>query len=574
MEFFAKDIRAPWFPELQKLGLTHHLDFAEETLYEKLLHAKEEWPDYTAIDFMGRKISFAELLTNIDLFAGSLAKMGIKAGDRVAICLPNIPQTVIAFYAVNRLAAEASMIHPLSSSLEVEQVLQETKAVALVTLDLVMPHLTEVTEKSEVKHVILTRIQDFLPFPKKEGLSVQHRKKKQIKPGSVGTLDFGALLKEKNPLPPVRRSPRECAVILYSGGTSSGSPKGIMLSSNNFNALAKNIATFVEGVKAGQSMLTILPLFHGFGLGICVHAILCAGITCILVPQFSGKVFVQTIAKKKPSYIAGVPSMYENLIRYAEKKKIPYQKFLLQAFCGGDCVPIDLKNRFDALMKQNGCAVRLREGYGLTETVTACTIAPAEEKARDTVGYPFPGMMAKIVDPESGEELPFGKDGEICLSGAQVMLGYLDAPEETEKSLRTHQDGLIWLHTGDIGYMDEKGFVFFRQRLKRIIKCKAFPVYPSVVEETLLSAKEVVNAAVLGLPDPYMGQRVKAYIILKAEVSADEQTAEMLLDLCRKKLNKWSVPSEIEFRESLPLTKVGKISIPDLLKEEDAKANS
>ena len=566
----SQKVKMPWLAQLQKLGLNNELEFPSQTMYEKLREAATRYPDYTAIDFMGKRIRFSQLIELIDRLADSLVSQGVRAGDVVAICLPNIPQNVVAFYAVNRVGAKACMIHPLSSPPEVETVLRETGARVLFSLDMLYPNLHPLIRSTEVRIVVLCRMGDYLPIVKSLGFAVQNVKKSKAVAREVGALDFTLLIKNGRADTIYARagSPEDCAVILYSGGTSSGTPKGIMLSHNNFNALAKNIATFVEGVQAGQSMLTILPLFHGFGLGICVHAILSAGLTSILVPQFSGKVFIDTIRKKKPNYIAGVPSMYETLTRRKEAEKIDYKSFLLQAFCGGDSVPTELKVRFNNFMEKRGCSVKLREGYGLTETVTAATISPAEKKVRSTVGFPFPGMYAKIVEVGTQKEVPYGTDGEICLSGAQVMLGYLDAPEETAKSLQTHADGRVWLHTGDMGSMDEEGFIFFRQRIKRIIKCKAFPVYPSVVEDAILSFEGVARAAVLGVPDAYAGQKVKAYVVMDDPIKKTPEMERAILVHCEKLLNKWSVPSEIVFRDELPLTKVGKVSIPALEKEE------
>lgn len=537
-----------WYPVYQQLGCEAEPSVPSRTLYEALAEAAERSPDAVALYYMGRKISFGQLLSEIGRCARALMGRGVSRGDTVCLCLPNIPQCVVAFYACNLVGAVACMVHPLSTGREVKRVLEETGARCLLLSEVSWKALSEVLPEE----TILCPVGEYLPPHLRCAL--------RLKSGRLPELPrLGALMRGVEPLSPERRiDPGECAVLLYSGGTSSGEPKGIELSSDNFNALRVDLLSFVTAAKPGDSMLTILPLFHGFGLGVCVHTVLSGGLSSILVPQFSGKSFVRAIKKYRPTFLAGVPTVYEALLASDPKGRLRFP-FLKGAFCGGDSVPYELKRRFAQFMEERGSEIPLLEGYGLTETVTACTLSPPGP-ASPNAGVPFPNMTMRIVAAGSCTPLPPGEDGEICVAGPQVMLGYHGDAEETARALRVHPDGRTFLHTGDFGHLTEKGELVFRQRLKRVIKVKSFPVYPSEVERVLLSHTGVRTCAVLGLPDGRTGQRVCAVLV------GDAPEPE-LRALCERELNRWSRPVDYIYRESLPLTRVGKINITELLKE-------
>lgn len=538
----------PWYRIYDELGCAPEPQVPSRTLYEALREVGEIRPDAVALSYMGRKLSFERLLSEIGRCAGALAERGVRAGDTVCICLPNIPQCVIAFYACNLLGAVACMAHPLSTGSEVKRVLRETGARCLLLSEVSYGALAEVLPEE----AILCPVGEYLPPHLRCAL--------RLKGGKLPELPrLGALMRGAEPLPPGRRiDPGDCAVLLYSGGTSSGEPKGIELSSDNLNALRVDLLSFVTEARPGDSMLTILPLFHGFGLGVCVHTVLSGGLSSILVPQFSGRSFVRAIKKYRPTFLAGVPTVYEALLASDPKGKLRFP-FLKGAFCGGDSVPYELKRRFAQFMAEREREIPLLEGYGLTETVTACTLSPPGP-ASPNAGVPFPNMELRIVAAGSCEPLPPGEDGEICVAGPQVMLGYHGDAEETARALRVHPDGRTFLHTGDLGHLTEKGELVFRQRLKRVIKVKSFPVYPSEVERVLLSHPGVRACAALGLPDGRTGQRVCAVLV------GDAPERE-LRALCERELNRWSRPSDYIYRESLPKTRVGKINITELLKE-------
>ena len=358
-------------------------------------------------------------------------------------------------------------------------------------------------------------------------------------------------------------------MILYSGGTT-GTTKGILLSNRNFNALAAQIIATNPMFRPGDRMLAVMPLFHGFGLGVCVHSMLASSGTCLLIPRFNASSYADLLKKQRPNFIAGVPTLYEALLRTSKLDGVKLD-CLKGVFSGGDSLPPDLKDRFDAFLKQHGASIQIREGYGTTECVTASCLTPPNAYRKGSIGLPFPDTFYKIVKPGTEEELPYGEEGEICLSGPTVMLGYLDRPEETADTLRTHADGLVWVHTGDLGTMDADGYVYFRQRLKRMIITSGYNVYPSQLESIIDAHPKVNLSCVIGVPDPVRVQKVKAFIVPAEGVAPSEELRRELDAYCREKIARYAIPREFEFRESLPTTLVGKVAYRVLEEEEAAK---
>lgn len=554
--------------ELMKIDDTFFV-YSDRTLYESVRRSAERYPKKVAIDFLDAKITYKKLIEHIDKCADILERDGIKAGDAVSIALPNIPNAIIAFYAISRLGAKASMIHPLSSPSEVENFLKQSKSVALFTLDMLYPRLMPNVKQTGVKHTYISKIQDYLPPVKAAALAIANHKKPKTKGGSLGVTMWDEILKsgDANKEYVKKSTEKDVAAILYSGGTSSGTPKGILLSSYNFEVLGKNVLKAIPEFTFDARILTILPLFHGFGLGICVNAFISNGAGIILVPQFSSDGFIDAIKKKHPEFIAGVPSMYSALMANKRSASIDYS-FVKGAFCGGDVVPPELKKRFDKFMGEHNGNVTLREGYGLTECVTACAISTSRGNPHESLGIPIPGTLMKVVEPNTQKEVEDGTLGEICVATEALMMGYLDAPEETAKTLQVHEDGRLWLHTGDMGYLDENGFFYFKQRIKRIVKVSGFPVYPSAIEAVVAELPFVQDCAAIGRPDDRSGQHIRIYVVPTSDNTISEAAMKAKITAyCKEKLNKWSMPREILFRNELPLTRVGKINIPALEEE-------
>ena len=561
---------APW---LAYYGNTPaSLDYPHKTMYQMVALAAKKYPDNVAYVFMGKETTYRTFMKRIDAAARGLVHMGIGKGDRVTICMANTPQALDCFYALNRIGAIPNMIHPLSAAKEIAFYLNFSHSKAILTLDQfyekvesILPELENPTE------ILIARIQEELPFPLSAlyPLTKNARAVKKLpKTGYTYWYDMVAAGRGQT-LPVDDCAFDECAAILYSGGTT-GTTKGIMLSNLNFNALGmQTIAASGYGSIAGMKMLSVMPVFHGFGLGIGIHTALIGGATCILVPQFSVKTYADVLVKQKPNLIPGVPTLFEALLRAPKLEGVDLS-FLKGIFSGGDSLSPELKKKVDTFLKEHGCSEQIREGYGTTECVTASCLTPKDYARSGSIGVPFPDTFYKIVTPGTTQEVPANTEGEICVSGPTVMMGYMDNPEETAQTLRQHGDGRIWLHTGDLGHMDEDGFVYFRQRIKRMIVTSGYNVYPSQLENIIDSHEKVLLSCVIGVKDDYRGQKVKAYVVPMPGVEPTEELKQELLSYCSGRIAKYAMPRELEFRKELPKTLVGKVAYRVL--EEEAAA--
>ena len=557
---------APW---LAYYGSTPaSIDYPDQTMYQLLAETAAKYPGQTAYIFQGKKTTFAQFMTRIDAAAKGLTAMGITKGDKVTICMPNSPQALDCFYALNRIGAIANMIHPLSAAQEIAFYLNFSKSKAILTLDQFYGKVASILPQLELPcAVLVAKIADELPFPLNFLYPLTKGGKHPL-PDAGYTL-WSDLIQMDASLPADDGKADDCAAILYSGGTT-GTSKGIMLSSWNFNALGlQTIAASGFGSVAGMKMLSVMPVFHGFGLGIGIHTALIGGATCILVPQFSVKTYAQILRKQKPNLIPGVPTLFEALLRSPDLKNQDLS-FLKGIFSGGDSLSPELKKKADAFLKSHGCAEQIREGYGTTECVTASCLTPKDYAREKSIGVPFPDTFYKIVTPGTKLEVEPGLEGEICISGPTVMLGYMDNPEETANTLQFHADGKCWLHTGDLGYMDTDGFVYFRQRIKRMIITSGYNVYPSQLENIIDGHEKVLLSCCIGIPDAYRGQIIRAYVVPMPGVEPTEELKQEILDHCSRHIAKYALPRELVWRTELPKTLVGKVAYR-VLEEEAAK---
>ena len=562
---------APW---LAYYGNTPaSLDYPHKTMYQMVAIAARKYPDNVAYVFMGKETTYRAFMKRIDAAARGLVRMGIGKGDRVTICMANTPQALDCFYALNRIGAIPNMIHPLSAAKEIAFYLNFSKSKAILTLDQFYEKVESILPELENPTTILiARIQEELPFPLSAlyPLTKNARAVKKLpKTGYTYWYDMVAAGRGET-LPPDDGVFDECAAILYSGGTT-GTTKGIMLSNLNFNALGlQTIAASGYDRISDMKMLSVMPVFHGFGLGIGIHTALIGGATCILVPQFSVKTYADVLVKQKPNLIPGVPTLFEALLRAPKLDGVDLS-FLKGIFSGGDSLSPELKKKVDAFLRAHNCDQQIREGYGTTECVTASCLTPKDYARSGSIGVPFPDTFYKIVTPGTTEEVPANTEGEICVSGPTVMMGYMDNPEETASTLRRHYDGRIWLHTGDLGHMDQDGFIYFRQRIKRMIVTSGYNVYPSQLENILDGHEKVLLSCVIGIRDSYRGQRIRAYVVPMPGVEPTEELRQELLDYCSSHIAKYAMPRELEFRKELPKTLVGKVAYRVLEDEEKAR---
>ena len=567
MEITAK---RPW---LSSMGdVPANMEYFQGSMVEMLENNARLYPSNIAFDFMGKSTTYKEMVANIEKCARSLRTIGVRQNDRVTIAMPNCPQAIYMFYAVNMIGAVANMVHPLSSEKELEFYINESESVTVVTLDQFYHKFEAIRENTCVVNIVIARIRDALSKPLRVGyMLTEGRKIKKIPEDAPVIMwdEFMRLGKACFWNYKVKRGADDPAAILYSGGTT-GTTKGILLTNLNFNALSAQIIATNPMFRPGDKMLSAMPLFHGFGLGVCIHSMLAQGGRCILVPRFTAESYSKLITKYRCNFIAGVPTLYEALLRLPNMEKADLS-CLKGVFSGGDSLSVELKKKFDKFLYDHKAVVQVREGYGTTETVTACCLTPITKAKEGSIGIPFPDTYIKIVKPDTDEELPYGEEGEILLAGPTVMKEYIKHPEETAQTLRRHADGLTWVYTGDLGYMDEEGFIYFRGRSKRMIISSGYNIYPAQLEN-IFDANELVQmSCVIGVPDPYRMHRPKVFVTLKPGVEPSEETRKAIMDYAAKHIAKYAMPKELEFRESLPKTLVGKVAYRQLEEEEAAK---
>lgn len=562
-------VRTPWENYLGDVPM--HLDYFQGTLFESVEAIAEKYPNFVAFDFMGKPTTYKKLVEQVRHCADCLQALGIQPNDKVTIAMPNCPQGIIMFYAVNLVGAIANMIHPLSAQKEISFYLQESDSVAVLTLDQFYEKVEAARQGTNAKYLIIASIADALSPVMKIGYTLTKGRKIKRIPDDAPIIrwrDFMAMGKNVDSWC-VGRLADDPAVILYSGGTT-GTTKGIVLTNLNFNALGQQVIAANPMFRPGDKMLAAMPIFHGFGLGVSIHSMLCNGGRCILVPQFTPKSYAKDLIKHRVNFIAGVPTLYEALLRLDTMGGADLS-CLKGVFSGGDSLSVELKKKLDQFLKDHNASVQVREGYGTTETVTACCLTPPHMHKEGSIGLPFPDTYIKIVEPGTDREVPYGTEGEILLSGPTVMKEYMHHPEETAETLRKHADGLTWVYTGDLGLMDEQGFVYFKGRAKRMIVSSGYNIYPAQLENILDAHELVQMSCVIGVPDPYKMQKVKAFVKLIPEAKPNEETKQILMDYCRQYIAKYAMPYDVSFKEEMPKTLVGKVAYRVLEEEELAK---
>ena len=561
---------APWLSSYGEVP--HHLDYPDFSISDALFESASKYPKQVALTFQGLDTTYKKLVPQIKQAAKAFYAMGIRPGDVVTVCMPNMPQTVISLYAINSIGAIASMIHPLSAVHEIAFYLKEAGSKTIISIDQFYTKIKKVMNLVDLDHVIIARVSDALDFIKGTAYKFLKERKFEHFEETQQLITWKTFIKKASSCtidPSVKKTGKDLAVILFSGGTT-GVTKGIKLTNLNFNALAKQTGIMCNKRIQGNTMLAAMPMFHGFGLGVCVHTMMFWGGRSVLVPQVSVKGYSKLLKTAKPNFIAGVPTLYEGITRNQEMDNVDLS-CLMGVFSGGDSLSIELKKKLDKFLADHHATVRVREGYGTTECVTACCLTPYNKEKEGSIGIPFPDTYFIICEPGTTKQVPYGTDGEICLRGPSVMMGYINHEAENKSTLRLHEDGYTWLHTGDLGMMDEEGFVYFKQRIKRMIITSGYNVYPSQIENIIDSMDEVQMSCVIGIPDPYKIQKVKAFVQLAPGHEPSDELKTRILDHCRERVAKYAMPYDVEFRDQLPKTLVGKIAYTVLEKEELAK---
>ena len=523
-------------------------EYPENSMYEYLIEKTHNWLDLDALSFEGKRISFRSLIEQIKAVAKSFTAMDINKGDIVTIISPNIPQAVVAFYALNAIGAIGNMLHPMLSSNEMKKAIEDTSSKLIIVLDMFEEKVKDLDVPIVVMH-----ISDALPFVKKVLFKIA-KEKKTIK----GT-DWNNFLYLGHNIEFLENKGNgdDVAAIMYSGGTS-GKSKGVMLTNRNFNALAiQSYDTMGIADVSGMKCLNILPIFHGTGLGVTVHSMLTNGICSILVPKFDPKKTCKLIFKEKTEFMFGVPAFFEVLTRCPEIEKYSCSFIKVIGSCG-DKLPEKTRNRMNNYLKKSGATCTLTNGYGMTECTAGCCYEPYFGKKKGTSGIMNPDNLCKIVEQGTDKELPIGEIGELCISGPIVMKEYYKNPDATNQTLRIHSDGKKWLHTGDAFSIDDEGYLTFHQRLDRMFIVSGFNIYPSNIEDVILSVNGVLQCCVIGKEVPVIGRKIVAYIIGRKDIENDIRKA------CALNLPEYSQPMEIIFVEEFPKTKMSKVDYVEL----------
>jgi long-chain acyl-CoA synthetase len=524
-----------------------------------LTRSASEFPQKPAIYFYGTKLTYKNLEEQVNRFANALINFGVKQGDRVSIMLPNLPQCVIAYYGALRIGAIVVQTNPLYVERELEHQLNDSGSEILVALDLFYPRIQNIMGKTSLKRVVLTNVRDYLPPLLKLLYPLKAKKEGQWNPvvKQPPLYDFNRLLKEASPQPPsIQVDPQEVALLQYTGGTT-GVPKGVMLTHANLVANTVQCRHWMADLKEGEEIfLSVIPFFHVYGMSVCMNLSIYIASAMVLLPRFKTDDVLKAINRYHPTIFPGVQAMYVAINNHPKVKRYNIRS-IRACISGAGPLQKEVQDQFEQLT-----GGKLVEGFGLTEASPVTHANPINgQRKKGSIGLPFPDTLARVVDMEDGRKvLPVGEIGELVVQGPQVMKGYWNKEEETRMVLR---EG--WLHTGDMARMDEEGYFYIVDRKKDMIKTSGENVYPREVEEVLFRHPKVKEAVVAGLPDQFLGEKIKAYVVLKEGESATE--AE-ILTFCREHLAKFKVPRLVEFRKELPKTMIGKVLRRVLLEEE------
>lgn len=536
------------------------------SIYDYMIKNNKNHLEDVALYYFGKKISYDKFDFLIDIFAKNVLKNDIKMGDIVTICMPNTPEAVISFYALNKIGVVANMIHPLSAENEIKEFLRESKSKLLLTIDSSVTKVSNIIEDTNVEKVIVVSPSDSMPLFTKAGYNLKYGGTRIDDDKFVTWSNF---IKEDNNdiiLPFVPFKENTIAVMLHTGGTT-GKSKAVSLTNENFNSMVEQFKNNTSNFDRGDKMLTVMPVFHGFGLCSSLHLPLSLGVSCILVPKLEIKDINKLFDKYKPNHILGVPTLFKGILKNKnmKDKDLSYVKNVVS---GGDLVKDSLEDTINNFFQERNAHVTLSKGYGLSEAVAGVTFATKEYNSFGSVGIPMIDMNLKIVKPGTNDEVLQDEVGEICIKGSTIMKGYYDQYEETQKSLI---DG--WLHTGDLGYYSSSNNqLYFSTRKGNMIISSGVNVYPNVIEEVIESHEAVSMCAVIGIKDPYKGEIPKAFVVLNDGFELDVQLVSSIKDLCSKNLNKYSIPKSFEFLDQLPQTLLGKVSHNNLRDYEQGKS--
>lgn len=567
-----KNLTNPFF-KYENSSMPLGFEVPDVSLFGMLKISAENQPEESAYEYFGTQCSFKDLVKRIEEVSGSYYSIGVRKGDIVTIVMPNTPEAVISIYALNRIGAVCNILHPLSAQEEIKNHINRVESKVLLCVDICAEKIANIIDDTKVETVIFASAGDSMPFIMKKLYALKCIKNFKYDKSDSRNIAWSAFSKKKADAPeylPKGDKNKEVSVILHSGGTT-GTPKDIMLSNYNFNAFGIQAVLTLRDVSVGDKILAILPIFHGFGLGVCVHVCFCFGACSVLIPQFNAKKFASILKKYKPSMLFGVPTLYDALIKADGIDEIDFS-FLKYAISGGDTLPEKLEISVNNFLKAHNSDVKICEGYGMTEGLAALCLSVGDDYKSRTIGKPLIGTEMCIVEPGTVNVLPDDTDGELCVSGPTVMIGYRNNKQETENTLRVHEDGKVWLHTGDMAAIDADGFVHYKLRIKRMMITSGFNVYPTQIESVIEELDFVDKCVVVAIPHQYKKEVAKAFIVLKNGKEKSAETENEIREYCKKKLMHYSVPYRYEFVDLLPKTAYNKIDFMKLQKDSEKEA--
>ena len=562
-----KKLDQPWSKYYTEEDLNYKIP--NISIYRQVKNTSIKYPNNTAVQYLGKKINYKSFINKVDIAAKGFCKLGVKKGDIVTILLPNVPESLISLYALNKIGAIANMTHPLSAEEEIKETLISTHSNFLIIYDARYDKIEPFINEIEMNKVIFVSPGDSLGFFKRTFYNISQLKKFKHHPKSNIFMSWRQFyqISKKAPLFDEHEFGKNMpCVILHSGGTS-GKSKNVVIQNRAFIFAAKGEEVDLIRLNQGDSALAIMPNFHGFGLSVLMHTPLALGCSTILVPKFDSKKFDTLFKKTRPTCVLGVPTLFEALINSKNEKNLDLS-FLKYVISGGDLLPKSLEDRINNYLREHNSNARITQGYGLSEALACVTMAHDHVNKSGSVGIPLAGNHIKIINPSTRKKVPYGEVGEIVINSKALMMGYLNEESETNDALQIHPDGHIWLHTGDLGYMDEDGFLFYKGRIKRMIITSGYNVYPSHIEEVIESHPSVLQCSVVGVPHPYKQEVPKAFVVLKDGFQGLFIKTE-LKEHCKKYLAKYMVPSEIVIRKKLPKTKLGKVDFNRLKEDFD-----
>lgn len=552
---FKYDEEKPWLKYYDRMP--EHLNYYNGSMYDIVFDTALKYPTYTALEFFDTKYTYKQLIDKIDNVAVSLKKLNVVENECITICMPNIPEAIFLIYAINKIGAICNIIHPLSSTEEIKKALNETNSVTLFTTDVTYKKV----ENLNLSNIVVCEVSNSMNSFMQIFYNLKNKSNMNYKVNVIKWHDF---LKTHDEVvnTHVSRSQDSPAVIIYSGGTT-GRQKGIILSNLCFNSLVSQCEVVCKEAKAGNSILSALPIFHGFGLCVCIHVPLSLGLKCILIPKINTLKINQLIKSKKPNLLPVIPSMLNIIVNSIPlgSKSFSSVKVILS---GGDYLDDKLREKVENYFRKCGSIARIQIGYGLSEATAFVSATSEAVKDTNNIGIPNPDNIIKIFEPGTDVEVGYDKTGEICVAGPSLMLGYINQDKETENVLKVHYDGKIWLHTGDLGYMNKDGVLHYQSRLKRMIISNGYNIYPLELEEIINKCEYVAQSTVVAVKHKIKQEVPKAVIVLKKNIELTNEIEREIKEYCKNNIAKYAVPYEYEFRESLPITKVGKIDYKKL----------